>query len=260
VGVVPGYYKKYLDDTDTAQAGNLTVTVYKSGYLRCTAKCQVLVANAFNARYTSTLQAVNATQIEGSDATDQLDSHDGNPPSAAEIWQVATRTITGGTVTTVPPVTLANGAHGGAAATITLADYSQFRATGFSTLTAADVSAAVWDAATATYGAAGSYGLLLEGLSASAIADAVWDELIAGHTIEGSTGAKLSSAASAGDPWSTVLPGAYGVGTAGYAVGTYLTGNAFTRLGAPTGASVSADLASLLGDVATILKLVQAGR
>ncbi|GEM_PF-4109216 len=30
-------------------------------------------------------QAVNVTKIEGSDATDQLDAHDGNPPSAADI-------------------------------------------------------------------------------------------------------------------------------------------------------------------------------
>lgn len=30
-------------------------------------------------------QAVNVTKIEGTDATDQLDSHDGNPPSAADI-------------------------------------------------------------------------------------------------------------------------------------------------------------------------------
>ena len=35
-------------------------------------------------------------------------------------------------------------------------------ATGFSTLTSGDVSTAVWDAATATYGSAGSYGLLVE--------------------------------------------------------------------------------------------------
>jgi hypothetical protein len=51
---------------------------------------------------------------------------------------------------------------------------------------------AVWNAATATYGTAGSYGLLVESLSA------------------------------AGDPWSVAIPAAYSVGTAGYIVGTYL--------------------------------------
>jgi hypothetical protein len=55
--------------------------------------------------------------------------------------------------------------------------------------------------------------------SAASIADAVWDELIADHLTAGTTGLKLNSAASAGDPWSTTLPGSYAAGTAGYIVG-----------------------------------------
>jgi hypothetical protein len=51
------------------------------------------------------------------------------------------------------------------------------------------------------------------------IADQVWDELLSGHTGAGSTGAGLTSASSAGDPWSTALPGSYGAGTAGKIVG-----------------------------------------
>jgi hypothetical protein len=51
------------------------------------------------------------------------------------------------------------------------------------------------------------------------IADQVWDEILSGHAIAGSTGAALSAAGSAGDPWSTALPGAYGAGTAGQIVG-----------------------------------------
>ncbi len=45
---------------------------------------------------------------------------------------------------------------------------------------------------------------------------AVWDEPIVGHLVSGTTGAALNAAGSAGDPWSTPLPGAYGAGTAGY--------------------------------------------
>lgn len=48
-----------------------------------------------------------------------------------------------------------------------------------------------------------------------AVADAVWDELLAGHAGAGSAGAGLSAAGSAGDPWSTVVPGDYEAGTAG---------------------------------------------
>lgn len=43
----------------------------------------------------------------------------------------------------------------------------------------------------------------------------VWDEPIAGHLTTGTTGASLNAAGSAGDPWSTALPGSYGDGTAG---------------------------------------------
>ena len=53
----------------------------------------------------------------------------------------------------------------------------------------------------------------------SQTADQVWDELLSGHTTVGSTGAALSAAGAAGDPWSTLIPGSYGAGTAGKIVG-----------------------------------------
>ena len=90
--------------------------------------------------------------------------------------------------------------------------------------------------------------------SAATIADAVWDELIAGHLGAGSTGAALNAAGSAGDPWATLIPGAYGAGTAGNILGNSLTGhipqtgNCYTRLGAPVGASISADIALVQAD------------
>ncbi len=49
----------------------------------------------------------------------------------------------------------------------------------------------------------------------AAIADQVWDELTGDHMVAGSTARSLSGAASAGDPWTTALPGAYADGTAG---------------------------------------------
>jgi mannose/fructose/N-acetylgalactosamine-specific phosphotransferase system component IIC len=50
----------------------------------------------------------------------------------------------------------------------------------------------------------------------NAIADQVWDEALAGHLQAGSAGSALNGAGSAGDPWTTPLPGAYGAGTAGH--------------------------------------------
>lgn len=101
---------------------------------------------------------------------------------------------------------------------------------------ASAVATAVWNAATAAYGSAGSYGLLIAtnldaqvstvgggSLTAAGIADAVWDELLPGHVISGSAGAGLSAAGSAGDPWSILVPGSYAAGTAGYIMGAMST-------------------------------------
>ena len=61
------------------------------------------------------------------------------------------------------------------------------------------------------------------------VADVVWDEPIAGHANVGSTGAALSAAGSAGDPWSTALPGAYGAGTAGKIIGDNINATVSSR-------------------------------
>lgn len=61
------------------------------------------------------------------------------------------------------------------------------------------------------------------------IADAVWDETLADHLGAGSTGAGLNAAGSAGDPWSTALPGAYGAGSAGKIVGDNLNATVGSR-------------------------------
>ena len=110
---------------------------------------------------------------------------------ATAVWSAVTRTITGGSLTTSPP-------------------------------TAAQIADAVWDETLADHAGAGSTGAALSGATAptaAAIADAVWDEAIAEHATAGSTGAALAAAQSAGDPWATELPGAYGSGTAGKIVG-----------------------------------------
>lgn len=67
------------------------------------------------------------------------------------------------------------------------------------------------------------------GAGLTAIADQVWDEAIVGHLGAGSTGAALNAAGSAGDPWTTPLPGAYGSGTAGFIVGTNINATISSR-------------------------------
>jgi len=100
----------------------------------------------------------------------------------------------------------------------------------------------------------------------SQIADAVWEEQIGDHSgTSGSVAESLASASSAGDPWGTAIPGAYGAGTAGNILGNRLlgtvaagthnpqSGDNYARLGAPAGASVSADVAAVKADSAAIL-------
>lgn len=73
----------------------------------------------------------------------------------------------------------------------------------------------------------------LQGVSAptaAAIADAVWEEDLTDHSgTVGSVAEALGAAGSAGDPWSTALPGAYGSGTAGKIIGDNINATISSR-------------------------------
>jgi hypothetical protein len=96
----------------------------------------------------------------------------------------------------------------------------------------AGVADSVWDEAQSGHTTAGTFGKYLDdevsqvgggsAPTAAEVADAVWDEALSGHATAGSAGAGLSAAQSAGDPWSTALPGAYADGTAGKIIGNVI--------------------------------------
>lgn len=90
-------------------------------------------------------------------------------------------------------------------------------------LTSATLASAVWDASTSTYNGAGTFGAGVR-LSAAAV-QAVWDALTSALTTASSIGKRLVD---------------------------YLTGDIYARLGAPAGASVSADIAAAKADTAAI--------
>lgn len=69
-------------------------------------------------------------------------------------------------------------------------------------------------------------------LTATQVENAVWNATESSHLTAGSTGAALNAAGSAGDPWTTALPGSYTAGQAGYIVGHNLNA-AITSLGSP---------------------------
>ena len=98
---------------------------------------------------------------------------------------------------------------------------------------AADVLAHGWMSATAytvANGALVSYALGhmdgttedLSGLTPEAIAAAVWNSLVAQFSESGSMGEALGSAGTAGDPWTTDLPGSYIGNQAGAIIGQKL--------------------------------------
>jgi len=70
-----GWYEIALDTTDTGTLGILVVSVSKSGALPVWREFMVVPANVYDSMVTgsSNLQ-VNTTQIEGSDATDQINA------------------------------------------------------------------------------------------------------------------------------------------------------------------------------------------
>jgi predicted Fe-Mo cluster-binding NifX family protein len=199
-----------------------------------------------------------------------------------------TTNITAGTITTATNVTTVNGL---AANVITSASIAA-DAIGASEIAAdavTEIVSGVWEAATATYGGAGSYGALIEtNLNAtvssratqtsvdtiddfidtevsaiktatdkldtameldgsvyrfttnaleqapsgggSLTAQQVWEYDISAIATAGFAGTVLNGAGSAGDPWSTSLPGAYGAGTAGNIIGNNLNATISSRL------------------------------
>lgn len=123
---------------------------------------------------------------------------------------------------------------------------------------------AIWDALTSALTTVGSIGKrIVDNLdatissrlasasyttppTAAANADAVWEEAIADHSgTAGSTAEALNAAGSAGDPWSTALPGAYGSGSAGNIIGNNLNATVSSRA---TPAQVNTEADTALAD------------
>lgn len=149
------------------------------------------------------------------------------------------------------------GTFGKAAADI-LADTNELQtnqgnwvtATGFSTHSAADV----WAVATRVLTANTNLSIP----TTSGIADAVWEEAIADHSgTSGSTAEALAAAGSAGDPWSTALPGAYSAGSAGYIVGTNLNATVSSR-SSHSAADVRSEIDANSTEIATLVTQVGA--
>ncbi len=88
------------------------------------------------------------------------------------------------------------------------------------------------------------------GASMPELVDDIWDEDVdTSHQTAGTAGKKLDDAGAAADPWSTAIPGAYGVGTAGKILGDNLidVGATVTAIFADTDELQSDDVPTLIG-------------
>lgn len=277
-----GRYYAILDATDTNTLGKLEINIHVAGALATRREYMVLPGPVYDALVlgtdnldVSTVQLAGQTVTAGAGVT--------FPSSVASPTNITAGTIT--TVTTTTNLTnlpsipsgwltaagiAASALNGKGDWNIGKTGYSltQSFPSNFSSLSisagglvdmgAATTAGYVWDAATASYGTAGTYGALIEtnldaavssisagsGPSAATIADAVWDEALSGHATGGSAGAALTGAGSAGDPWSTLLPGAYGAGTAGKIIGDNIDATISSRStgSAPTAAAIRTEI------------------
>jgi hypothetical protein len=187
-----GMYDLELTAAQLNFLGNARIAFYDvDGFLVHWIDLQIVSAGYFDWKYGSTIPDVNVTQISG-DATaadncelmfDGTGYAGGTARLKVDLDTIKTQAVTCGAGVIVAPYV------GNATAAI-----------------AVDGSGYV------TYANAAPP-------SAATIADAVWDEALAGHAVAGSAGAALSTAGTAGDPWSTALPGSYAEGTAGEILG-----------------------------------------
>lgn len=184
-------------------------------------------AGALSAFFWGTLTTAN--NVEGSygeTIEERLDAQvsSRSSHSAADVWTAETRSLTDkGDFTLTSAYDLAKTASQfnaasdevniGSVKATPVTSVDDFKATGFAT--AGDLAGLATSAE-------------ITALNDISAAD-VWDVTLSEHLTAGTTGNALNAAGSAGDPWSTTLPGAYGAGSAGYIVGTNLNAAVSSR-------------------------------
>jgi hypothetical protein len=97
----------------------------------------------------------------------------------------------------------------------------------------------------------------------TSLENGIWDSTASSHNTSLTLGNKLNSAASAGDPLSSAVPGSYGAGTAGYIIGNGMKVSVGTGTGQINVASgkVPATLVNsdITGNVSADIKAITAG-
>lgn len=257
--------------TSSAQIGvnvvNAAGTAWGSGAITAAS----IASDAITAAKIAT-GAITASKF----AADAIDSSALAASAASEIgtavWATATRSLT---ILDEDSTTLDLDATIRAALGMASASYD----TDIAALpTAAENADAVWDEAQSGHTTAGTFGKYLDaavsgvstgGVSAADIADAVWDEARSGHATAGTFGAyvlaktdgdeAIAAAATALSTaqWTSARAGYLdNINNANLATVPAITGDAYARLGAPAGASVSADIAAVKTDTGNLVSRI----
>lgn len=246
-----GAYDCSFNTTDTNTLGHIRAIALEAGAIVGWEDFNVLTANDWDAKYDTGVKNANTTQFAGQTVT-----------AAAGVTlpaSVASPTnITAGTITTVTTLTNAPADSAGVTTLLTRIPSGIF--TGITRLShwlgaimgkqAADATALTEIRASGA--GSGTYdppsdsleALKDDQMTATELENAVLDAVLADHLDSGSVGAGINAASSAGDPWATAIPGAYGSGTAGKIVGDNINATISSRA---TPAQVAAELGTYDG-------------
>lgn len=197
-----GYYNCELDTTDTNTLGTLTLVVNESGALPIRLDFQIVTANVWDTFCSTDQLDVNVTNIEGSDATDQI--RDAVVDDTTRIDASALNTLSGHD----PGETIAGASDISGLNDLSAADVNAEVDTALADIHLDHLLAADYDPASKPGVATALLNELVEsdggvsrftenaleqapsgtGASAADIADAVWDEAQADHVAAGSFG------------------------------------------------------------------------
>ena len=170
-----GFYQITLNATDTDTVGELLIAVHESGALPVFKYCYVLEEAIYDSLFAASAaafdanQRVDVAQIEGSDATDQINAACDAAIETYGLDHLVSASVAGSDI-------VDNSIVAKLVSKESTADWDDFVNTTDSLQALRDRGDASW----------------VTGGSASAIADAVWDEATSGHTTGGSYGKALS--------------------------------------------------------------------
>jgi hypothetical protein len=229
-----GVYDCPLDATDTGSLGRLQLWVAESGALPVWHEFMVVPANVYDALCGTELLTVDVSKISG----------DSTAADNCELMFDGTGYAGGTTKLDVNTATVANNAITAAAIANGAIDAATFAADAD-----AEIAAMIWNAATASYGGAGTYGQAVE----DTIADT--NEMQGDLANGGRLDLLVDAIKAKTDSLTFTVAGDVdcNVQTWKGSAAADMTGDAYARIGAPVNASISQDVAAVKSDTAAIL-------